>query len=145
MFNNAVLRQVSCAVRSSRPSTVSLSRQSIAPALTHRGFHATQLRRKDAEKIVEEGEHGRHVGTHARTDDTFQFEHPAEKDYPSSKVVQGRGGYHFKRTLASFSLEGNVGLVTGGARGLGLVMSQALIVSGADIAIVDLNGTFSWA
>lgn len=53
--------------------------------------------------------------------------------------MQGRGGYHFKRTLASFSLEGNVGLVTGGARGLGLVMSQALVVSGADVAIVDLN------
>ena len=43
------------------------------------------------------------------------------------------------RTLASFSLDGRVAVVTGGARGLGLVMSQALIVSGADVAIVDLN------
>ncbi|KAF2454147.1 hypothetical protein BDY21DRAFT_354216 [Lineolata rhizophorae] len=46
---------------------------------------------------------------------------------------------HFKRTLDSFSLEGHVGLVTGGARGLGLVMAQSLVVSGADVAIVDLN------
>lgn len=46
---------------------------------------------------------------------------------------------HFKRTLATFSLEGRVGIVTGGARGLGLVMSQAMVISGADVAIVDLN------
>jgi D-arabinitol 2-dehydrogenase len=44
-----------------------------------------------------------------------------------------------KRTLPSFSLEGKVAVVTGGARGLGLVMGQALIQSGADLAIVDLN------
>lgn len=72
--------------------------------------------------------------------------------------VQGRGGFHFRRTLATFSLEGTQsripdrgvptndvsgrsGVVTGGARGLGLVMSQALVISGADVAIVDLNST----
>ena len=55
------------------------------------------------------------------------------------KVVQGRGGFHMKRTLPSFSLEGKVAVVTGGARGLGLVMGQALVQSGADLAIVDLN------
>jgi D-arabinitol 2-dehydrogenase len=27
---------------------------------------------------------------------------------------------HFKRTLAAFSLDGKVGIVTGGARGLGV-------------------------
>ena len=58
---------------------------------------------------------------------------------PRGPPVQGRGGHHFKRTLASFSLEGRVGVVTGGARGLGLVMSQAMLISGANIAIVDLN------
>jgi NAD(P)-dependent dehydrogenase (short-subunit alcohol dehydrogenase family) len=49
---------------------------------------------------------------------------------------------HFKRTLAQFSLENKVSLVTGGARGLGLVMSQALVASGSDLAIVDLNRKF---
>lgn len=44
-----------------------------------------------------------------------------------------------KRTLDTFSLEGRVAVVTGGARGLGLVMGQALVASGADLAIVDLN------
>lgn len=58
---------------------------------------------------------------------------------PRSAPVQGRGGHHFKHTLASFSLEGRVGVVTGGARGLGLVMSQAMVISGADVALVDLN------
>jgi NAD(P)-dependent dehydrogenase (short-subunit alcohol dehydrogenase family) len=53
--------------------------------------------------------------------------------------VQGRGGFHYKRTLSSFSLEGKVGVVTGGARGLGLMMSQSLIISGGDLAIVDLD------
>lgn len=33
-------------------------------------------------------------------------------------------------------------VVTGGARGLGLVMSQACVISGADVAIVDLNSQY---
>lgn len=78
-------------------------------------------------------------GALARTDPTVEVEYPEEGDLPSSKPVQGRGGLHFKRTLASFSLEGRVSIVTGGARGLGLVMSQALVISGSDVAIVDLN------
>lgn len=80
-----------------------------------------------------------HEGTFARTDREVRVEYPEEADMPRSKPVQGRGGMHFKRTLASFSLDGRVGIVTGGARGLGLVMSQAIVVSGADVAIVDLN------
>ena len=67
------------------------------------------------------------------------IEYPEEHELPPSKPVQGRGGLHFKRTLASFTLEGKVAVVTGGARGLGLVMSQACVISGADVAIVDLN------
>lgn len=80
-----------------------------------------------------------HEGSFARTDPTVEVEYPEEGDLPSSAPVQGRGGMHFRRTLASFSLEGRVGVVTGGARGLGLVMSQAMVISGADVAIVDLN------
>lgn len=79
-----------------------------------------------------------HEGSASRTDDTIRYEHPDdESELPSSKPVQGRG--KDLRTLASFSLEDKVGVVTGGARGLGLVMSQAMIVSGADVAIVDMN------
>ena len=80
-----------------------------------------------------------HEGSFSRTDKIINIEHPEEEDYPRSNPVQGRGGLHFKRTLASFTLEDKVGIVTGGARGLGLVMSQALVISGADVAIVDLN------
>lgn len=63
---------------------------------------------------------------------------------PRSTPIQLRGGPHFRPTLASLSLEGRVGVVTGGARGLGLVMAQALLISGADVALVDLNSK-EWA
>ena len=85
------------------------------------------------------GESGDHEGQLARTDINVRVEYPEEKDMPRSSPLQGRGGVHAKRTLASFSLQGRVGVVTGGARGLGLVMTQALIISGADAAIVDMN------
>lgn len=138
MFKTSVLRQATRAVRNARPSTTSFMKP-VAPALAQRDFHSTPLQRKDdAERSLESGENSEHAGTFSRTDNTIQVEY-REEELPSSKPVQGRGGYHFKRTLASFSLEGNVGLVTGGARGLGLVMSQALVVSGADVAIIDLN------
>ena len=81
----------------------------------------------------------KHEGAFGRTDNTIRIEHPDEAEHPPSEPVQGRGGLHFKRTLASFTLEGRVAVVTGGARGLGLVMSQACVISGADVAIVDLN------
>ncbi|KAF2788982.1 NAD(P)-binding protein [Melanomma pulvis-pyrius CBS 109.77] len=45
----------------------------------------------------------------------------------------------FTPTLASFSLVGKTAVITGGARGLGLAMSKALALSGANLAIVDLN------
>lgn len=78
-------------------------------------------------------------GSFSRTDKEVEILHPDEKNMPRSEAVAGRGGSHFRRTLPSFSLEGRVGVVTGGAQGLGLVMSQALVISGADVAIVDLN------
>lgn len=82
---------------------------------------------------VEEG------GKFARTDESVRYEYPGEEYLPSSRPAQGRAGWHFKRTLASFSLEGRTGIVTGGARGLGLVMAQALVNSGANVAIVDMH------
>lgn len=78
-------------------------------------------------------------GAFARTDDSITVEYPEEGELPSSTPVTGRGGLHMKRTLASFSLEGKVGVVTGGARGLGLVMGQGMVISGANLAIVDMN------
>lgn len=86
-----------------------------------------------------EGAAGEQEGRFARTDESVKIEYPDDEHMPRSPVVQGRGGMHFKRTLAQFSLENKVSLVTGGARGLGLVMAQSLIASGSDLAIVDLN------
>ncbi|KAL2256123.1 hypothetical protein VTK26DRAFT_2147 [Humicola hyalothermophila] len=81
------------------------------------------------------------AGRYARTDESITVQYPAEGQLPSSKPVvgAGRAGAHVFPTLASFSLEGKVGVVTGGARGLGLVMGQGMVISGADLAIVDVN------
>lgn len=85
-----------------------------------------------------------HAGSFARTDDSITVEYPPDHELPSSEPVTGAGraGMHVYPTLATFSLEGKVGVVTGGARGLGLVMGQGMVVSGADLAIVDMNSMF---
>ncbi|KAI8652367.1 hypothetical protein NCS57_01300300 [Fusarium keratoplasticum] len=75
----------------------------------------------------------------SRTDPDVQVEYPPHHELPSSKPVVGQGGQFSKPTLASLSLEGKVIVITGGARGLGLVMGQGCVYSGADLAIVDLN------
>lgn len=81
-------------------------------------------------------------GKYARTDENVRVEYPKDEELPPTPVVQGRGGRHFKRTLPTFSLEDRVSLITGGARGLGLVMGQGLVASGSNLAIADLNGEF---
>lgn len=86
-----------------------------------------------------EGASGKQEGQFARTDKEIVIPYPEDEYQPQQYTVQGRGGIHFKRTLAQFSLEDKVTVVTGGARGLGLVMAQALVASGSDVAIVDLN------
>ena len=86
-----------------------------------------------------QGASGKHEGQFARTDESVQIPYPPDSEVPAQPIVQGRGGLHFRRTLASFSLESKVSMVTGGARGLGLVMAQGLVASGSDLAIVDLN------
>lgn len=83
-----------------------------------------------------------HEGRFSRTDNQVSFPYPKEENFPRSKLLQGRGGTHMKRTLPSFSMEGRVGVITGGGRGLGLVMAQALVESGADVALVDKNRTW---
>lgn len=87
-----------------------------------------------------------HAGTFARTDDSITVEYPEDHELPSSGPIvgAGRAGLHVYPTLANFSLQGNVGVVTGGARGLGLVMGQGMVVSGADLAIVDMNSKSSF-
>jgi len=130
MLRTQLLRHTARAARASSEPIAARSRPSTCfQRLIH---SSTPLRRDEKKDEI-------HEGSFARTDSSVQVEYPEEGDLPSSAPVQGRGGLHFKRTLASFSLEGRVGVVTGGARGLGLVMSQAMVISGADVAIVDLN------
>lgn len=81
-------------------------------------------------------------GSYSRTDGEVEIEYPAEQHLPPSRPVGGLRGQYLKPTLASFSLDRSVGLVTGGARGLGLVIGQGMVHSGADLALVDMN---SWS
>ena len=131
MFPSQLIRHATRAVRASRAPIAARA----FPSIAQRQIHVSLPLQRDDKKD------GEHEGSFARTDPTVEVEYPEEGDLPSSTPVQGRGGLHFKRTLAAFSLEGKVGVVTGGARGLGLVMSQAMVISGADVAIVDLNST----
>ena len=103
---------------------------------------SARLRKEDKRPRVAEqalDKYDNHHGAFSRTDNTVQIEHPEPEDYPQEKHFQGRGGMHFKRTLPSFSLDGKTVAITGGARGLGLVMSQACLLSGANVALVDLS------
>jgi len=148
MFKSSLIRQTAAATRSASTRTPT---SSFLTKQTARSLHATSVRRDQPPKddsdptrhdeLTTSGKPGafKHEGEFSRTDKTIRIEYPDEAEMPRSAPIQGRGGFHFKRTLATFSLEGKVGIVTGGARGLGLVMSQALVVSGADVAIVDLN------
>lgn len=74
-----------------------------------------------------------------RIDKNVQFKQPPQKEIPSPEPVPTNGGNHGKPTLPSFSLQGKTAIITG-AGGLGLVMAQGMMTSGADIALVDLNG-----
>ena len=142
MFTAQLARQIA------RTTRVRAPRAALRPAVfTARPF-TTSVCRFDkaseedhdaASSSAAAGESGDHEGQFARTRDDIVVEYPVEKDLPPSQPVQGRGGSHFKRTLAAFSMEGKTAIVTGGARGLGLVMAQALVSSGADVAIVDMN------
>lgn len=124
-------------------STATRSTAATAPLLVNktqsRAFVKESRPRPQASNRDKDEPH--HAGTFARTDDSITVEYPEDHELPSSEPIvgAGRAGLHIYPTLANFSLQGNVGVVTGGARGLGLVMGQGMVVSGADLAIVDMN------
>ncbi|KAF2085519.1 D-arabinitol dehydrogenase-like protein [Saccharata proteae CBS 121410] len=144
MFARSILK--GAAPKLARPTTALRSAPVFTQSLRSISQSAQCCNKKISDKDLKaattaapQGESGEHEGRFARTDESIQVEFPGEENLPLSRPVQGRAGWHFKRTLASFSLEDRVGIVTGGARGLGLVMAQALVNSGASVAIVDMN------
>jgi hypothetical protein len=140
MFRSTIFRQAAKAFsQRSHPAPFAAPLRCSASNTFFRPLSYTIPRSTGGKKDPEESEV---EGRFARTDESVVIEYPNDADMPRTPIVQGRGGMHFKRTLAQFSLENKVSLVTGGARGLGLVMSQALVASGSDLAIVDLNRTF---
>ncbi|KAI9892383.1 MAG: hypothetical protein M1814_001585 [Vezdaea aestivalis] len=139
MLAIAQLRRCATASARQQRTSIAVNPKFTAVALS-RGLSTSRRSLDEKKSTIPTGPgEEEHHGQFARTDPTVQVEYPEENELPSSAISQGRGGLHFKRTLASFSLENKVTVVTGGARGLGLVMSQAMVISGADVAIVDLN------
>ncbi|KAM0492825.1 hypothetical protein ACHAP8_009678 [Fusarium lateritium] len=67
--------------------------------------------------------------SYSRTDAAVRVEYPEHHELPASKPLIGQGGQFSKPTLASLSLEGKTIVITGGARGLGLVMGQGVVYS----------------
>ena len=115
------------------------------PDLLEKGGRNTTSQNSNKKKDRDDNSTTTSGGSNARTDNSITVEYPSEGSLPPSEPVSGAGraGAHVFPTLASFSLQGKVGIVTGGARGLGLVMGQGMVVSGADLAIVDLNSMSS--
>lgn len=138
-LNHTAVRPASLFARSSSVKNFCRTLSSTVPRASEEEDKAAKDPLLTATNRAPQGTLGDKEGRHARVDEHLQIEYPADKDMPRSPVVQGRGGMHFKRTLATFSLENKVSVVTGGARGLGLVMAQALVASGSHLAIVDLN------
>jgi len=115
MLRSQLLR---AATRAERSFSIAQSQYVIAPPSTRKAFHASSCSSKDEKQpLAASVPSDIGGGALARTDPTVEVEYPEEGELPSSTPVQGRGGLHFKRTLASFSLEGRVSVVTGGARG----------------------------
>lgn len=139
----ALLRHTLRGIRSQKVLSSSTTSLCTSKSLPHQQSLRRGLRVSACLRDEKTYHDDKYAGKMSRTDDSIQIEYPAEEEYPhhGTGPVQGRGGAHNKRTLETFSLEGRVGIVTGGARGLGLVMSQALVISGADVALVDLNST----
>ncbi|PHH68052.1 hypothetical protein CDD80_290 [Ophiocordyceps camponoti-rufipedis] len=132
LLGNPLLRRAAGGRRRILSSPVCLARQfhaSFALGDKSGKQHARDFHASDAPRDK--------PGKYARTDAHVEIEYPDE--LPPSKPVGGLPGQYVKPTLASFSLDGNVGLVTGAARGLGLVIAQGMVYSGANVALVDLN------
>lgn len=138
MASRSVLRASSQALRSVAVAPIRTSTPACTTAAAAtRSLHASRKLSDNSNKNNKQNSLS--AGSFARTDENITVEYPEEGELPTSKPVTGRGGHHMKRTLASFSLEGKTGVVTGGARGLGLVMGQGMVISGANLAIVDMN------
>jgi len=140
MARNQILRAATRAAAQSKPPASPTRNTFLQPA---RSVSTTIRRNKEEDKYHKSStaatgtSAGAHEGSASRTDNQISFEYPSENEHPKQQP--------FRRTLPTFSLEGRVGIVTGGARGLGLVMGQAIVASGADLAIVDLNSMYTEA
>ncbi|KAK8061372.1 hypothetical protein PG994_007738 [Apiospora phragmitis] len=121
MASRSVLRASSQALRSVAAVPIRTSTPAYKSVTAAASFHTTRALSDSSNNNNNNKKNPLAAGSFARTDENITVEYPEE------------------RTLGSFSLEGKTGVVTGGARGLGLVMGQGMVISGANLAIVDMN------
>ncbi|PWZ02943.1 NAD(P)-binding protein [Testicularia cyperi] len=134
------------AVRSSLTSRTIVARSTLppttAPLSSLRAFSSSirTLQREDDAKKAQLNQ-----APFARTDDDVVVPYPKDssrhpRDDVGHNTTGGRVGRHTQRTLASFSMEGKVCVITGAARGIGNLIARTFVESGANhIAILDLN------
>jgi hypothetical protein len=143
MASKRALRSLILDAGSSRPVASSQSRWYITRNLQRRspaarisptfaGIHTTAPRLRAQDKH-------RTAGNAATIDPEVRSSPATDHDIKAKTASTEEA---VKLTLPSFSLSGRTIVITGGARGLGLVMGQGIVASGADVAIVDLNGEF---
>lgn len=112
----------------------------LSSTVPHPKNHKNTNTDPDASTTKEPQDYSSREGQYARTDESVRIQYPGDENIPYTPVSPSHGGIHLKRSLPEFSLEHKVSVVTGGARGLGLAMAQAIVESGSDLAIVDLSG-----
>lgn len=131
----AISRSFFASTRQTGPSSISRSRLAIAS----RGLK-TSLALREPSQPPEQDPTKISSGEFAGTDDSIRIRYPGH-GFLREERPEGDAGSHYSRTLSSFSLEGKVCVITGGARGLGYTIAQGFMESGAEVALVDLNGT----
>ncbi|KUI54133.1 D-arabinitol 2-dehydrogenase [ribulose-forming] [Cytospora mali] len=102
----AMGRRPTVATRSATLLTTSSARTSPIRSYVKESAPRPQASNKDKNEPA-------HAGSFARTDDSITVEYPEDHELPSSEPVAGAGraGMHVYPTLATFSLEGKVGVI----------------------------------
>ncbi len=83
--------------------------------------------------------------THASVEEhiiPYPEDHERDPSDVGHSTTGGKVGPHTKRTLATFSMDQKVCVVTGAARGLGNLIARTFVESGSNaIAVLDLNAS----
>jgi hypothetical protein len=107
MFQAQILRQFARTAQAQAPRAAIRTRQPVLSSVRPFSHTPARLDKPEdhdaASTSGQPGQSGDHEGQFARTEESIVVEYPEEDALPRSLPVQGRGAFHFKRTLATFS------------------------------------------